>query len=518
MSKTESIRKAILRADGSTRLGLGHLIRSLALLQEFRRRGWQVALATRQDELSGVLDTPMFHNLLIDTELIPVPPDTEIGSDELTVAGFENADLVIVDYYGIDADVEVNFCPTGALVLVIDDLADRRHACDVLVDQTMGRQTQAYENLIPKGCRQLLGQDFVLLRETFADIRKTSLLRRRHPIKHIIVALGATDARGETAEILSALQDLRVRGTDFSLHIILSKLAPGLDTIRTILADAPADWELSLDVEDMASVYADTDLAIGALGGSSWERACLGLPTIALLSAENQHGNADAFVAAGAAVIIPSGERLGTRVAAKVQELINDKEQHHALSAAAADLCDGGGVIRVADIIEAMINGRTIRKTKRLPDIDLRPICVDDRQIIFDWQCLPETRQYARNPKPPSWQEHCDWFNRRLVETAGAFLMIEFAGTPIGLVRLDPSREKSGLEVSIALIPTVYGQGFAQAALSRLPEFAPTSQLLAYVKPANERSVRLFRQAGYEPLPKCGWYQRKPEISRNLEE
>ena len=96
--------------------------------------------------------------------------------------------------------------------------------------------------------------------------------------------------------------------------------------------------------------------------------------------------------------------------------------------------------------------------------------------------------------------------------------MIEFANTPIGLVRLDPSQEKSGLEVSIALIPTAFGQGFAQAALSRLPEFAPTSPILAYVKPANERSVRLFRQAGYEPLPDHGWYQRMPEILRNLEE
>jgi UDP-2,4-diacetamido-2,4,6-trideoxy-beta-L-altropyranose hydrolase len=495
----------VLRADGSSQIGLGHLIRSLSLLQEFHLSGWKCAIAYQAEVSKMALEQQIFENLLADIDLIGLKHGKELCPDILKSTGFGDPDILIIDHYQLGQAFESIFSNFGTYVVVFDDLADRRHHCDTIINAGAGHEGNTYKELVPKHCQVLTGGEFNPLRPDFSSNRRKSLQRSRFPISHIVVALGGTDANGETLPILRALAHLHVTQPSFSVNTIMSTMAQQLGMIREFHDSAPANWSLSLNVEDMANPLMKADLVIGSLGVSCWERACLGIPSIAVLSAENQRANATMLEARNAAIIISAGPKVEDEIIVALQGLMANSVQLEKQSTAAAELCDGQGCERITKAVLSHFKNRKSMTSVTLPVVQLRDIGPNDCSTIFQWQQIPEVRRFARIPDLPSWQEHSSWFARRIESIEGNFFMIEFDEEPVGFVRLDPASDQQGFEVSISVAPHFQGNGYALSALNALREKLPKTTFSAFIKRENTSSMALFKRAGYEHTPQNGW-------------
>ena len=280
----------------------------------------------------------------------PGEPYYRVDSNEArTILDADRENTVVVDVRRDDEWVTGHV--TGAIHVPIDDLADRAHDCDALLDQTPGRRAEDYGALVPGGCRLLLGPRYALLRPQFRAARGAALKRRRAdgPVRRILVSLGATDPDNVTATVLEGLARA---GVAAEVEVVMGAGAPHLAAVRARARALSGKMPVSVTVGagNMAALMADADIAVGAAGTASWERCCLGLPAVVLVVAENQRAGAKALAGAGAARILdaPAGIT-ATHVAAAVDGLCRSADERRRMALAAADLCDGRGVARVVD-------------------------------------------------------------------------------------------------------------------------------------------------------------------------
>lgn len=263
------------------------------------------------------------------------------------VLGNAAADWLIADHYAIDERWERELRPVYDRLMVIDDLADRVHECDLLLDQNLGRQPADYANLIPEHSRILAGQQYALLRPEFAVQRPYSLARRAIPdLKRLLVTLGGVDTGNATYQVLNALTQSPLP-TDCHITAVIGSQSPSLDQVRALAARMPWTTEVLVDVSDMAKLMAESDLAIGAAGTTAWERCCLGLPTLTIVLADNQRRGAEALAACGAAFILGL-DSLASELPEKLALLLsgNNLEQMQRVCLA---VTDGNGTSQVVD-------------------------------------------------------------------------------------------------------------------------------------------------------------------------
>ncbi len=259
-------------------------------------------------------------------------------------------DWLVVDHYALDHRWEVNVRPAGCRVLVIDDLADRQHSCDVLLDQNLGRSHSDYQDLLPLGCAVLAGPHYALLRPEFAELRHDSMIRRRSSrLENILISLGGVDQSNHTGLILDALKNLELPVcTRFT--VVLGRTSPNLQAVLETVNGLPWPVEVLCGIDNMAQRMADADLAIGAAGGSSWERCCLGLPTLLVILAENQKDGGFALAEVGAALLIDTSASLRCQLQTALV-MMNEPQALQKVSTAANQITDGLGCAR---LLEAM--------------------------------------------------------------------------------------------------------------------------------------------------------------------
>ena len=260
-------------------------------------------------------------------------------------------DLLIVDHYELDERFESACRPWARAILVIDDLANRRHDADFLLDQTLGRSPLSYAHLLPAQAQFLLGPDHALLRPQFAAARDRALARRGAVhLGTVLVSTGATDPIGLTGRVLTALARSQLA---LDVDVVVG---PGDATAEELLRHSEGilgEVRIHRTVADMASLMISADLAIGACGVTSWERCCLGLPTIAILTADNQAMVAKHLADAGAIQYLGDERDLDlAELASALRGLATDPQRLAAMSTRAAAICDGSGVDRVVATVE----------------------------------------------------------------------------------------------------------------------------------------------------------------------
>lgn len=275
--------------------------------------------------------------------------DLVMDADQtITLVNGDMADWLVVDHYGIDARWETRMRPASRKLLVIDDLANRPHDCDMLLDQTINREPEEYAPFLPIGCVMLAGSRFALLRPEFAAERSASLQRQRDAhIRRLLITMGGVDIHDLTSRVLLALRacDLPY---DIEVDVVLGRQAPWHERVRQAARQLPFAVRVHVGVDAMARLMVDCDLAIGAAGTTALERCCLGLPAITMILAPNQREGALALRATGAAVVIESDERLEQTLASAWRNIVTPGVLAR-MSAATAKLCDGRGADIVAD-------------------------------------------------------------------------------------------------------------------------------------------------------------------------
>lgn len=362
----------VFRADASLQIGTGHVMRCLTLADALAAKGANCQFICRRHD-GNLIDfiqakgyathvLPMALDAGVDVAGGGVPQlandlshgawlGTSQEQDAKACAAIlakQQPEWLIVDHYALDARWEKALKPYYRKLMAIDDLADREHICDLLLDQTFGRDAVDYRPLVPQHCNLLCGSQYALLRPEFAALRPYSLQRRANPqLRQLLITMGGVDKDNVTGKVLEALHTCPLP-EDCRITVILGATAPWLEQVNSQAQAMPWPTQVLVGVNNMAQLMADSDLAIGAAGATSWERCCLGLPCIALLLAANQ------------LLILSKLERLGAVVTVdlkgQMDELrraiidINSSYLLQQMSKKAASVVDGMGAPRIVSL------------------------------------------------------------------------------------------------------------------------------------------------------------------------
>lgn len=358
--------KITFRTDASLQIGTGHVMRCLTLADALQAAGAHCYFICREHPgnlieqirqrgfVVGALPVGSENVVFNDSaDVARTNYDAWLGADWVADAaqtkvgvGATAVDWLIVDHYAIDARWEQALRPMCRKLMVIDDLADRTHDCDLLLDQNLGRDARDYSGLVPEDCTVLAGPRYALVRPKFAALRDYSMRRRAIPqLKHLLIAMGGVDQADATGQVLEVLKDCALPvGTRTT--VVMGPHAPWLARIRALAAQMPQPAEVKVNVQNMAQLMADSDLAIGAAGSTSWERCCLGLPSLIAVLAENQRKGAAALERSGSAKILGDLDAIPRTLRSMLSVLMSANELRH-LSQASYSITDGQGVSRV---------------------------------------------------------------------------------------------------------------------------------------------------------------------------
>jgi len=367
--------KIAFRTDASVQIGSGHVMRCLTLAEALRAQGATCHFICRelQGNLLAQICARKFPTIrLPHTEALPLegtPQPQSISnpphyhwlcapwqvdaSQTLTALETLRPDWLVVDHYALDRRWETAVRPGSAAIMVLDDLADRTHACDVLVDQNFGRSPLDYQALVPPSCHVLTGPTYAMLRPQFFAVRPQSLRRRTRDatLTNVLITLGGVDQHNATTTILQTLEQQELLPPECRITVILGAQAPWLTTVKQFATRLRWPTHVINGVSNMAQHMASADVAIAAAGGTALELCCLGVPTLLVALAQNQWPGARALQAAGACRLVGAPYDIPSRLGEELLFML-DADNRYRISHAAARITDGEGTRRV---IEAML-------------------------------------------------------------------------------------------------------------------------------------------------------------------
>jgi UDP-2,4-diacetamido-2,4,6-trideoxy-beta-L-altropyranose hydrolase len=496
--------KVAIRVDASRHMGTGHLMRCLALADGLAKKAVPCLFVCRSiDEFlqSEVLRRGHELQLLTEdganqlTESDPLPYASWLGAHwaddaEATrhiVASVE-ADWLITDHYAIDCRWHAKLRGAVRRIMAIDDLADRSHDADLLLDQSDPTETAArYRDLVPRSCVLLLGPRYALLRPEFAKLGELAEARSREP-PQFFVCFGGSDPKNCTAMAIGALDQLD--GT-FVANIVVGSAHPAKTDIEATCRVRP--WlRFHASTPDIAELMAQSALAVGGGGVMAWERLCVGLPSIIIAIEQNQVETATNLDRLGLAYYLGFWETVSERsLAEAIKRRITDTGRLDALRRKARAMVDGLGVDRV--VAALLSDGH--------PGLDtpvryrLRDAVLADGDDLFRWRNDRETRVWSRNTSDVSWDEHLTWLKSALQNPNRRLLIAENERGAVGTIRFDLL--DGAWEMSWTVAPEHRGKGVGAAIVKLALDSMTGEGVFAEVEAANFASQRIAKMSGF---------------------
>lgn len=515
--------KIVFRTDASIAIGAGHVMRCLSLADAFHALGADISFVCRMHP-GHLVDSVRKRGYLVHE--LPARPYLQLHeiSDEasrnayarllgatqeedaqatIDVLNGEQPDWLIIDHYALDCIWENFLRPYVRKMMVIDDLADRPHECDVLLDQNYAIDGKhRYDRLVSPSCTRLLGPSYALLRRDFSEFR-LRLMRRSGDVRRLLVFFGGSDPFNLTARSLEALCDPRFENLE--VEVVTGSGNPHNSDIRRLVADMP-NARLSVQVDNMAELMSKADFAIGAGGTASVERLCLGLPSIVVTFADNQVRFTHDLQKHGALIWLGSHETVRVHdITSALAKVLEQKGANCQMSEKGMLLVQGDGVSRVVQILMNGISEEswTIRKAS-----------VDDCKLFWHWANDDEVRRNAFDQEPIPWDTHQNWFMKRIVSPDCLLLVIDSLTGPIGQVRFDHTGSVSLISYSLGRQFRRMGLGKKMLAtaidyLCSLREPGSCFLLDAEVRPKNQASSRIFEAMGFSEVSESNASRRR---------
>jgi UDP-2,4-diacetamido-2,4,6-trideoxy-beta-L-altropyranose hydrolase len=326
-----------------------------------------------------------------------------------TLVALDNAksvDWLVVDHYDVNSQWESAMRNTVRRILVIDDLADRNHDCDLLLNQNFSTAPDnPYAALVRPGTKVLLGPRYALLRPEFALLRSTQR-PRDGVVRRIIICFGGADPHNHTGAALRALHGHT--GSIDRVDVVVGPANPHRERIAALCSGIP-NAVFHCPASDIADLLARTDLAIGGGGAMCWERACLGVPTVAFGIAENQRKVLEALIEAGCVLGIPEMHTPDVeKMAVWVNNALENPPLLRGLARRSAELTDGLGAERVAD---AMFPA----------SLHFRRATIDDTELIY--RCRMTCCAVYHSTTEKSREAHNAWMGGRRCQPERVLLM-----------------------------------------------------------------------------------------------
>ena len=343
--------KTAIRVDSSLRIGTGHVMRCLALAEELRVQGSDVYFIARDlpGHITRTIEESGFrlHKLPAAVSKSSTWLEVDVQQDVLETSAIlkkNPPDWLVVDHYSLSDTWEEKVRPFVKALAVIDDLADRKHLCDLIIDHGYHRNIESrYDHWLAGATRRLLGPKYSLLRREFADASARKVAELSKTFDSIFVFMGGIDATNETAKVIEAIEDdklLRaeiVVGSNHPFRASIEKQLAGNDRLH-----------LHVQPKDFIELMHECDLAVGAGGTNTWERFCLGLPSIVISVAANQVESTRALADDGYLSYLGHFDQVTpAQIVQKVRDLAANPPERVKLSQRGMSLVDGLGAQRV---------------------------------------------------------------------------------------------------------------------------------------------------------------------------
>jgi UDP-2,4-diacetamido-2,4,6-trideoxy-beta-L-altropyranose hydrolase len=360
--------KVVFRVDASIQMGSGHVMRCLTLANELREQGAEITFLCR--EYKGHL-----FNLIVSSNhrLLRLAPAIKMAKGRLAHAPWlgttqeedalqteevlkviEYPDWLVVDHYALDVEWEKSMRAYVKHIMVIDDLADRVHDCDLLLDQNLhlADMETRYDKLVPSLCKILLGPKYALLRPEFKEAR-SNLKARDGNVKRIFVFFGGSDSTNETGKTLRAIKQLD--RSDIAIDVVMGSTNLHHKDIAGLCAQF-FEAALHCQVNNISELMARADIAIGAGGSTTWERCALSLPALTISIAENQVSIAEGVGQTNAQIYLGTASEVTSEIiVSQLEGLLQRPQKLIAMSEAGQRLVDTNGSHRIIKAIREAI-------------------------------------------------------------------------------------------------------------------------------------------------------------------
>jgi UDP-2,4-diacetamido-2,4,6-trideoxy-beta-L-altropyranose hydrolase len=325
------------------------MVRCLALAEELLDRGWHCVIHTAPEsiEILNALST-------IEISVHVLNSTHADETKQMSEVWPSGVDVMLIDHYERSDTFETQCRSMANYIVSIDDRPSRPHAADILFDPTAGRAAEEYKDYVSPSTKALCGSQYALLRTPFHRARKSTLVARsqRKGVNRVLVTMGMSSM----PEILNAVLDgIEEADINAEFDFVCGLSSSGDTDYERRLSSLRHPGKFMNNVSNMEALMIPADISIGAPGSTSWERCCLGLPSILCIIADNQLGNGQELNAVGAAVVLDWRDAQNSSALAQhLISLSNSPFLVREMSQAAAKLCDGKGTLRAADAIESL--------------------------------------------------------------------------------------------------------------------------------------------------------------------
>ena len=494
--------KVVFRTDASPRIGSGHLSRCLTLAMELHGRGAEVAFVVRE-HVSGWYRRVTDAGLPI--HLLPGQPSRTAPVEDGDYAGWlgvsveqdagetaaaldaNGCDVLVVDHYALGPEWEGRFRANGVFVAAIDDLAKRIHDADLLLDQNLRTDGGArYRALVPRDAALLVGPHYALLRSAYREARLEA--RSTAEVGRVLVMLGGAPDRTLLQAVVDSLCE--ISGPISSVDV----LDPAGSLYDSADSRLHGDLPIAIHREqpDLTELMARAQIAVGAGGVTTWERMCVGLPTVSMSVAANQQDVLAELAAIDAVVHLGSAHAgAARRFGPAVAKLLRDSSRRANMAHLGQLLVDGRGAERVANALLPLA-----------PRLRLRDVQSEDVGLLWLWANDTTVRGQAIATDPIPWRDHRAWFDRCLTSEHTLIFVLEADGLPIGQIRFDIQNRQATVDYSLdtAVRGRGLGKELVRMGVSRLRQnrSGNVDELVALVRNSNQASLRVFRSLGFE--------------------
>lgn len=487
---------AVFRADASQNIGSGHIMRCLALAEELlemgidchfisnncpehlkkliEKKGFKVHLISLKGNYkAGRLNTPWEEDAEQCLEILQSLKDSRYEINWL-----------VVDHYQLDFSWEKIVKEKVPKVLVIDDLGNRAHDCEVLLDQNNDCTPAKYQSLVTQKTKLIYGSKFALLNKAFRNSRK-NITVRDGTIKRILISFGGSDSTNETIKVLEAIQSLKLE--QISIDVVIGPLFAEKEKIISITA-AIDNVKIYENCTNLSLLMLQCDLAFGSAGVTLLERCCLGLPSIVVSAASNQEGGACAAAEQGACIYL--GKALSTTAneyAHATNMVLKSPWLLKAISKNSLQITDGRGALRVAHIMCPL-------------KITLRIASQNDSAKIFAWRNSFNVRKFSFNQEIIAWEDHCRWFEESIYNPSRVILIGQVGNESIGVLRYDLDDYTAMASIYLG---TKTGMGYGKQMILAGSEWLKKNypwikSIEARIQYGNESSLAAFASAQFK--------------------
>lgn len=477
-------RLLIIRADAGPQIGSGHVLRCLALGQAWKESGGEAVfvMARKNSWLAERLQLQGMETHFLSEEN---PGSLRDAQRTAELAQRRKAYAVVLDGYHFKSEYQHALKEDGFKIFWIDDLGQESKC---FADLILNQNPHAREGLYPireKGTRLLFGTRYILLRREFLKCRLKNIPKCRSTGK-ILVTLGGADSNNATLKILEGLQ--KVIDSNREVTVIVGGDNPHFLKLQEAVKSFKIPISLERNVTSMPEKMLLADLAIAAAGGTCWELAFLGIPTLTVILAENQRPAAEALAEKGAIINLGwYASLVPNQIAETVSELRTQGQKCSEMSRFAQELIDGRGPDRVLMHLED-------------EPLWLRDAEEKDCAQVWKWANAPEVREVSFNRESIPWEKHVRWYENKIHGPSCCYYIgMDRNDISVGQVRYDIQGKEAVISVSMG--SEFQGQGYGSCLIRRgSRKFFASSEadkIHAYIKPGNQASIRVFENAGF---------------------